>query len=141
MSTSDLQSTIFFGDARAESLTNEITDNSMDLRLAQKQASNQIDMVHANYAPEKEAIRNEIEGLDKTEQREEYQNLMTELNDLKQEEETKVAKIEDELNEYETEIQAENEMLEVQLEDVQTQTESFKEMLKENIEQEFSYFQ
>ena len=35
MSTSDLQSTIFFGDARAESLTNEITDNSMDLRLAQ----------------------------------------------------------------------------------------------------------
>lgn len=141
MSTSDLQATVFFGDCRAESLTNDMTDNSMDLRLAQKQASNEIDMVHANYAPEKEAIRNEIEGLDKNEQREEYQDLMTELNDKKEEEEQKVEKIENELNEYETQIQSENEMLEVQLENVQTQTESFKEMLKQNIEDKFSYFQ
>ena len=141
MSTSSLQAAVFLGDAKAETLTNELTDNSMDLRLDQKYASNEIDKIRAEYAPEKERIRNEIEGLDKAEQRNEYQDLLTELNDLKEEEENRVEKVEDELNEKETEIQSENETLEVQLEDINAQTEAFKEMLKQNIEQEFGYFQ
>ena len=141
MSTSSLQSSIFLNDARSETLTNELTDNSMDLCLAQKHASADTDRVRAEYAPEEERIRNEIEGLDKTEQKEEYDDLLRELNDLKEEKESKLEKIENELNEYETQIQSENEILEVQLEDINAQNESFKEMLKQNIENEFGYFQ
>lgn len=141
MSTSSLQAAIFLGDAKAETLTNELTDNSMDLRLDQKHSSNEVTKIRSEYAPEKERIRNEIKELDKAENPNEYQELLGELNDLKEEEEAKIAKVEDELKEKETQIQSENETLEVQLEDVQTQTESFKEMLKQNIEDEFGYFQ
>ncbi|MBQ4647482.1 MAG: hypothetical protein IJB79_09060 [Candidatus Gastranaerophilales bacterium] len=140
MSTSSLQAAIFLGDAKAETLTNELTDNSMDLRLVQKYSSNDIEAVRAKYNPEKEQIRNEIAELDKTEQADEYQDLMTELKELREEEEAEVEAIEDKLNEYETEVQAENETLEVQLEDINAQTEVFKEMLKSNVEEEFSYF-
>lgn len=141
MSTSSLQTAIFTNDARAETLTNELTDNSMDLRLAQKHSSNEIQDVRNKYSPEKERIRNEIADLDKIEQQSEYQDLMAELNDLKTEEEAEVARIEDEMNDHETEIQLENETLEVQLEEINTTNESFKEMLKENVEKDFGYFQ
>ena len=113
----------------------------MLLRLHQKHSSTEIADVHAQYAPEKERIQNEIAGLDKIEQQEEYQNLMTELKELREEEEAEVQQIEDETNDYETIVQTENEMLEVQLEEVNTTTESFQEMLKQNIEDEFGYFQ
>lgn len=141
MGSSSLQAAIFTNEARAETLTNEITDNSMDLRLHQKRSSKEISDIHAQYAPEKERIQNEIEGLDKIEQQDEYQDLMTELKDLREEEEAAVKQVEDETNDYETNVQTENEMLEVQLEEVNTTTESFKEMLKQNIEDEFGYFQ
>ncbi|MBE7708591.1 MAG: hypothetical protein E7Z88_07795 [Cyanobacteria bacterium SIG27] len=141
MGSSSLQAAIFTNEARAETLTNEITDNSMDLRLHQKRSSKEISDIHAQYAPEKERIQNEIEGLDKIEQQDEYQDLMTELKDLREEEEAAVKQVEDETNDYETNVQTENEMLEVQLEEVNTTTESFKEMLKQNIENEFGYFQ
>ncbi len=141
MGSSSLQAAIFTNEARAETLTNEITDNSMDLRLHQKRSSKEIADIHAQYAPEKERIQNEIEGLDKIEQQDEYQNLMTELKDLREEEEAAVKQVEDETKDYETIVQTENEMLEVQLEEVNTSTESFKEMLKQNIENEFGYFQ
>ena len=141
MGSSSLQAAIFLNEARAETLQAEITDNSMDLRLHQKHSSTEIADVHAQYAPEKERIQNEIAGLDKIEQQEEYQNLMTELKELREEEEAEVQQIEDETNDYETIVQTENEMLEVQLEEVNTTTESFQEMLKQNIEDEFGYFQ
>ena len=141
MGSSSLQAAVFLNEARAETLTNELTDNSMDLRLHQKHSSKEIADIHAQYAPEKERIQNEIEGLDKIEQQDEYQDLMTELKELREEEEAEVQRVEDETKDYETITQTENEMLEVQLEEVKTTTESFKEMLKQNIEDEFGYFQ
>lgn len=141
MSSSSLQTAIFLNDARAETLTNELTDNSMDLRLIQKHSSVDIDNIRQNYKPEKERINNEIDSMDKIEQQDEYQDLLTELKDLKEEEEAEVSRIETDLNEQETRMQTENELLETQLEDINTQTESFKEMLKEDIEDEFGYFQ
>jgi len=141
MGSSSLQAAIFTNEARAETLTNEITDNSMDLRLHQKRSSKEISDIHAQYAPEKERIQNEIEGLDKIEQQDEYQDLMTELKDLREEEEARIEVLEEKLNDKETKVQFENETLEVQLEDINSQTESFEEMLKQNIEKNFGYFQ
>ena len=141
MSSSSLQATIYLNEARAETLTNELTDNSMDLRLLQKHTSNEIAQIRQQYKPEKDRINNKIEGLDKIEQQEEYQDLLTELRELKEEEEEKIATVEEKLSDQETEFQTENELLEVQLEDINTQTESFKEMLKQNIEDNFGYFQ
>ena len=141
MSSSSLQSAIYLNDARAETLTNELTDNSMDLRLIQKHSSNDIENIRQKYKPEKERINNEIDSMDKIEQQEEYQDLLTELRELKEAEEAEVAQVEEELSDQETLMQTENELLEVQLEDINAQTESFKEMLKENIEKNFGYFQ
>ena len=141
MSECSLQSAIYLNDARGETLTNEMLDNSETLRLLQKYSSNDIENIKNQYKPEMTRIKNEIDGLDKTEQHEEYQDLLTELNELKQEEEQKIADIEEKLKDQETRIQMENETLEVQLEDINAQTESFEEMLKQNIEKNYGYFQ
>jgi len=141
MSESSLQSAIYLNDARAETLTNQITDNSEILRLEQKYSSNDIQDIRNQYAPEKERIQNEINGMDKVEQQDEYQELMTELKDLREEEEARIEVLEEKLNDKETKVQFENETLEVQLEDINSQTESFEEMLKQNIEKNFGYFQ
>lgn len=141
MSESSLQSAIYLNDARAETLTNQITDNSEDLRLLQKHSSVDIQNVRNNYAPEKERLQNEINGLDKVEQQDEYQELLTELKDLKEAEQEEIKTLEEKLNDKETGVQLENETLEVQLEEINTQTESFKEMLKQAIEKNYGYFQ
>ena len=141
MSITDLQLAINTGELMAETLTNEQTDNSMDLRLAQKHNANSIEQIRSNYAPEKERINNEIESLDKVEQRDEYQDLMAELKEIKDQEEAEINRKEDEMADYEAGIQLENESLKTRLEAVQAQTDSFKEMLKQNIESEFGYFQ
>jgi len=136
----NLQAAIYTNEAREETLTNELTDNSMDLQLKQKHSSNDIDAIRSHYAPEKERINNEIKELDKTEQHDEYQDLITELKELKDEEEREIEQIEEETNDYETKIQLENEQLEVQIEEINSSTETFKEMLKESVEKNFGYF-
>ena len=141
MCSGSLQSAIFLYELRSETLTNELIDNSMDLRLLQKHASNEIEKIHAKYSPEKQQIRNEINDLDKVEQQNEYQELTAELKDLQEKEDREVEKIENRLKDQETKIQSENEILEVQLEEINTQIESFQEMLKQNTEKEFGYFQ
>ncbi|MBQ8635809.1 hypothetical protein IJ425_06625 [bacterium] len=134
------QSAIFLNDAKAEELTNQITDNSMDLRLCQKYSSNDIQAIHDKYAPEKERIRNEIEGLDKAENKEEYADLIEELKTLRDEEDAEVEAIENEMSEKEENINVENDLLETQLEDVNANTEVFQKMLDESIEDNFGYF-
>lgn len=135
------QSAIFFFDAKAEDLTNQITDNSMDLRLSQKYSSNEISKIHANYSQEKEKIRNQIETLDKTENAMEYQSLIEELKDLRDQEDAEVETIENEMSEKEENINTENDMLESQLEEVNQQSEAFGKMLDEDIQKNFGYFQ
>jgi oligoendopeptidase F len=103
----NLQAAIYLNEAREETLTNELTDNSMDLRLKQKRSDNDIQAIRDKYAPEKERIENEIADLDKTEEREEYQDLIAELRELKDEEEQEVEKVENETNDFETKIQME----------------------------------
>ena len=90
MSTASLTLGIQTDILRGETLTNQITDNSQDLRLDQKYASNEIDKIQAEYAPKKEEVRSEIESLDDTSSSMEYTDLMHELNELKDEEEKKI---------------------------------------------------
>ena len=141
MGSSSLTAGIQLDILRGESLTNEMTDNSMDLRLLQKYASNEIDRIHAKYAPEKERIRSEIEGLDKQEARDEYEDLMGELNDVKDEEEAAVERVEELLHQQEEEINLENDMLQAQLESVNTDREALEEARNQRIEEEYGYFQ
>lgn len=135
------QSAIFLYDAKAEDLTNQLTDNSMDLRLSQKYSSNEISKIHANYAPEKERIRNQISNLDKTENAIEYQNLIEELKELRDQEDDEVERVENEMNEKEEDMNVENDLLEAQLEDVNQQKEAAEKMLDEDIKSNFGYFQ
>lgn len=141
MGSSSLTAAIQLEILRGETLTNEMTDNSMDLRLLQKYASNEIDKIHSKYAPEKEYIRSEIEGLDKQEARDEYEDLMGELNDIKDEEEAEVARVEEELHQREEEINLENDTLQAQLESVNADKEGFEEARNQRIEEEYGYFQ
>ena len=141
MGSSSLTAGIQLDILRGESLTNQITDNSMDLRLLQKYASNEIDKIHAKYAPEKERIRDEIEGLDKAEMRDEYEDLMGELNDIKDNEEAEVARVEEELHQKEEEINLENDLLQAQLESVNADREGLEEARNQRIEEEYGYFQ
>ena len=141
MGSSSLRLTVDTYISIEETLTNQLTDNSQDLRLTQKHVSSETDQVRAEYAVEEDRIRNEIEGLDKIAQKNEYQDLLGELNDLKEEKESKIESLENQTNDDETKVQSENEIIEVQLEDVKAQRESFQEMLKECIENESGYFQ
>ena len=141
MGSSSLTAGIQLDILRGESLTNQMTDNSMDLRLLQKYASNEIDKIHSKYAPEKEQIRSEIEGLDKKEARDEYEDLMGELNDIKDEEDAAVARVEEELHQKEEEINLENDTLQAQLESVNADREGLEEARNQRIEDEYGYFQ
>ena len=126
---------------RSETLTNELTDNSMDLRLLQKYASNDIEKIHAKYAPEKDRIRSEIKGLDKQEMRDEYEDLMGELSDIKDKEDEEVARVEEQLHDQEEEINLDSDTKQAQLEASRTNLENLKEGRQERIEQEYGYFQ
>ena len=123
-----------------ETLTSAIMESSDTDRLVQKQTSAQIDQIRAEYAPEEDRIKNEIEGLDKTAQKDEYQDLLRELNDLVEERQDKIERLEDELHMKETDNQLKRESDQVRLEEVKAQRESFEEMRKEAIENEFGYF-
>ena len=133
------QSTILFNDALAEDLKNQITSNSLTLRLKQKHSSNKIQEIHQQYNAEEEYIRNEMKEIDDTTSNE-YMDLMAELKDLQEEEDQAVEQIENESADYETGVQMENDDLETRLEAVKSDTESFEEALKQNIEKTFGYF-
>ena len=141
MGSSSLTAGIQLDILRGESLTNQITDNSMDLRLLQKYASNEIDKIRAKYAPEKERIRDEIADLDKEELRDEYEDLMGELNDIKDNEDAEIARVEEELHQKEEEVNLENDLLQAQLESVNADREGLEEARNERIEEEYGYFQ
>jgi len=135
------QSIILLYDAKSEDLTNQITDNSEDLRLLQKYASNEINEIHAKYAPEKERVRDEIESLDKAENRDEYEDLINELKDLRDEEEAEIEAVETRIHDKEEEVTVENDILQTQLEETNAQTEVFEQILSDNIKKNFGYFQ
>ena len=140
MGLSSAQLAEYLNTARSEDLTNQMTDNSMLLRLLQKYASNAIQDIQNKYAPEKERIRSEIEGLDKKESRLEYEDLINELKELKDEEEAEIEAVEEAIAQKEEEMNLENDMLETQLEAVEADGEMIDGFLETAV-QSFGYFQ
>jgi len=131
---------IMTNDATADNIETQMTKNSMSLRLKQKQSAAKISDIHAKFDVEKQAIRSEINSLDDEASSNEYENLMSELNELKAEEEQAVEIEEQASNDYETRIQLENDNLGSRLEAIKADNESLKEMHQQEIEKSFGYF-
>ena len=132
--------TILTQDALIEDVTNQITDNTMDLRLKQKYQSNAIAQIHDKYNLEEELIRDEIDKLD-DKSGDEYEDLMRELQELKEMEDQEVKAEEEKASDYETKMQLENDNLEVRKEAMEKNVEAFQEALNQSIEKNFGYFQ
>lgn len=124
--------------AREHDLQDQITDNSMDLRLTQIHSSANIASIHDDYNREESMIRNEIRSLD-DKGGFEYNDLMAELQELMDEEDRAVEEIERQNQDYESGITIENASLETQLQAVQADKEGFQESRKEDIEKNFNY--
>ena len=131
---------IMNNDAAANELETQMTKNSMSIRLRQKQSASKISDIHAKYDVDKERIRNEINSLDKEAAIDEYQDLMSELNDLKDAEEREVEVEENASSDYETGLQLENDNISTRLEALKADNESLKETHQQNIEKSFGYF-
>ena len=86
-------STIQLYKAKKHDLQNQVTFNSLTLRLKQKHSANDINQIHDKYGREETMIRNEMKGLDdKTGN--EYLELMAELQELQDEEDRMVTQME-----------------------------------------------
>ncbi len=131
---------IMNNDAAANELETQMTKNSMSIRLRQKQSASKISDIHAKYDVDKERIRNEINSLDKEAAIDEYQDLMSELNDLKDAEDREVEVEENASNDYETGLQLQNDSISTRLEALKADNESLKETHQQNIEKSFGYF-
>ena len=135
------QSIVLLYDVKSEDLTAQVTENSENLRLLQKYSSNDIAAVQAEYAPEKERIRDEIASLDKAENRDEYEDLINELKEVRDEEDAKIEYIENQIHDKEEEVTVENDQLQTQIEECKTQVEVFEQMLSDSVKKNFGYFQ
>lgn len=127
--------------AKESDLETQSTTNSMSIRLRQKQSAAKISDIHAKFDVEKEQIRSEINGLDDDASSAEYQELMSELNDLKSEEEQQVEVEEQASEDYETGLQLENDNIATRLEAMKADDEAIEKCLEDNVEQNFGYFQ
>ena len=132
---------IMNNDANASDIENQITKNSMAIRLKQKHSSAKISEIRAKYQVEEEKIRNKIDSLDEENSSKEYEELMTELKELRDMEDDEVETEENAATDYETDIQLENDNLQTKLEAMKADKESIKELLQKNIEDSFGYFQ
>ncbi len=132
---------IMNNDANASDIENQITKNSMAIRLKQKHSSAKISEIRAKYQVEEEKIRNKIDSLDEENSSKEYEDLMTELKELRDMEDDEVEAEENAATDYETDIQLENDNLSTRLEAMKADTESLKELHQKNIEDSFGYFQ
>ena len=133
--------TIETNKALASEWEGQLLKLSMQRRLLQKYSANEIEAIHNKYAPLKEEVKNKMDSLDKEHITSEYQELMTELNELTNKEDQEVEQAEQRVNDREGELQLEQSNLESRLEAVKKDTESEEEMRKQNIERSFGYFQ
>ena len=132
--------TIQANKATASNWQMQLLKISMRLRLIQKYASDKINQIHAKFQPQKDEIRSKIASLDTEHTAREYQELMTELNNLENQEETEVKKVEGEQSDQESAIQLEQDGLQTRLEALQKDTETLESTRESNISRSFGYF-
>lgn len=126
--------------AKEHDLQAELLDNSMDLVLKQKYASDEQASITKKYNVQEDAIQEQMDEIgDRT--NDEYKDMMAEIKELKDAEDAELKAIEEAQTQMETEIQNENAMLETQLQAIQADKEGLEEARKEDIEDSFGYFQ
>ncbi len=126
--------------AKEQDLQAELTDNSMDLRLKQKYASDEQAGITKKYDIQEDMIQEQMDAMDdKT--CDEYKDLMAEIKELKDAEDVELKAIEQAQTDMETQIQNENATLESQLQAIQADREGLEEARKSDIEDSFGYFQ
>ena len=124
--------------AEQETITNQLTDISEDTRVDSRYAANAKASVDQEYDIQAEMIKSEMELIDdKT--CPEYEELLQELNDFKEERDKKMQRIEDEEIYKEEARDNEKVILESKLQAVNADIETFKEGRDKAIEEEFSY--
>jgi len=121
-------------------LEGQLTKNSRDTILYQKQSNGKIEQIHKYYTNEKELIKNKMNEIDdKTSP--EYEELLQEYNELKDEEDQLCEIVEKDSTDYEQAKTTENDSIENRLEAIKADLESTEEQQKEKIESEYGYFQ
>ena len=134
------QAAILLYDAMLNELNNQVTDNSMDVRLLQKYSSDEVSKINHKYALEEEMVRNEINQLDEK-SGSEYDDLMAELKDLKDAQDKELERVEEKNEDAESAKTLENDNLEVRAEAIRADKEALEEAMQKEIEDEFGYFQ
>ena len=134
------QANIFLYDAKKNDITNQMTDNTQDLRLKQKHSAAEISDIHQKFSSEEDLVRAKIDSLEGVNAENEYESLMAELKDLQDDEDREVEAAENMASVYENGIQLENDQLQSQLEAIVQDREGIEENLKENVEKTFGYF-
>lgn len=125
--------------AKRSDLQAQLLKNSTTLSLKQKHSSNDIQKIHEKYDQEEQMVRNEMNSLDdKTGN--EYLELLSELEEIKDEDDRECEVAEAAAQEYEQKITVENSSIETQLQAVNADIEGFEEMRKDSIEKNFGYF-
>lgn len=116
----------------------QLTANSEALRLNNKESSNVLSMISFVITQEKDLIQNKIDSLgDKSS--DEYKELMEDLKELSEKEESQKKVQEEVQSDYETENQMETDSLETQLEEIEQEIESFSECEDQNTEDTCNY--
>lgn len=110
--------------------TFQMTMNSHDLQVRHRDWSNAISKLHKTYGDEEKLLRNQMRAMDdKTSN--EYFDLLSELEELQDEEDARVKEIESEQKDYEENVQAQNTSLETAIQAIDAQLESFQSAVKE----------
>lgn len=138
MSSTFLSLTVQTLKAQKETLTNQLTDISSDTIMDTKYAANAKSAIDNDYEINKELIKNEMELID-DQTCPEYEELLKELNELKDERDQKMKRVEEEETYKEEVRDQEKVIIEADLEAVNADIESFKEGRDRAIEEEYSY--
>ena len=125
--------------AEKNNLEDQLVDNNTSLQLAHKQESAKIENIRFMGDNEEELVRIEMEGLDT--RSEEYEQLLSEINDIRDEEDREIEQIERQSTDFETEIQQENVVIETRLEAINTDLDALGDLKEEHIKEQFGYFQ
>lgn len=117
----------------------QLTANSQRLMLNNKQQSNASSSIRFKYTQEKDLVQNNIDKLGEKKSSDEYKEMMEELKELNEKEESELKAQEDTAADAEAEIQAETDSLETQLEETEQEIESYSECEDQDIEKSFKY--
>lgn len=118
----------------------QITSNTTEKNLKQRQSSAKIDEINHYYTQELALIKNAMNDIeDKTDP--EYEKLMAEYKEMQSQRDIALTQAEAEATDYETAITVENDMLQAQLESITADLEAFKSARDEDVQDSAGYFQ